>query len=78
MNLIGTVISYLPQVATGSVDRLALLWDMGTGQVTSILEGHVGEVHSCTFKPGSGTLLATGSADGTVSLWSEVWTWCGC
>jgi WD40 repeat protein len=30
------------------------------------LEGHVGEIHSCAYKPGSGGSLATGSADGTV------------
>ncbi len=42
-----TCISYHPlgkMIATASADKTTKLWDMGTGQCTATLEGHIGEV----------------------------------
>ncbi len=44
------------------------LWDMKTGQLAGILEGHTRGVFSLTWSP-DGRRLATASADGLVKLW---------
>lgn len=44
------------------------LWDMKKGEVNGLLVGHTDFVTSVAFDP-SGTLLASGSGDGTVRVW---------
>jgi WD40 repeat protein len=45
------------------------LWDLGTRKPTEPLRGHKQGISSIAFSPDSKT-LATGSADGTVKIWS--------
>ncbi|MBI3243906.1 MAG: WD40 repeat domain-containing protein [Chloroflexi bacterium] len=44
------------------------LWDVTTGQLLQTLEGHPRKVVSVDFSP-DGSLLASGSADGSVRIW---------
>ena len=49
------------------------VWNMRTGEEAATLLGHVQGIESLSFSPDRRT-LATGSADGTVKLWSvETW-----
>ncbi len=56
-------------VAVGYRDGKIRLWDLSTGRLESVLEGHRGEVKALAFAP-DGQLLASGSRDGTVRLWA--------
>jgi WD40 repeat protein/serine/threonine protein kinase len=44
------------------------LWDTATGQLKSLLTGHLGPITSLTFSP-NGTIIASASADQSVILW---------
>lgn len=66
-----TSVAYRPdglQLATGSADRTARLWDSGTGRLLHELRGHTGEVAEIAYDP-AGKYLLTASADGTLRLW---------
>ena len=54
--------------ATGSQDRLVRLYDMSTGEIIAVFEGHNNPVSSVLFTP-DGKALASGSYDGTMLLW---------
>lgn len=58
------------QIASGSYDNTARLWDTKTGQLLRTFEGHEGYVRSVAFEPKTGNVLATGSHDGTIRLWN--------
>ena len=53
-----------PQVATGSFDKTAKIWDANTGQLYHTFRGHQTEIVCLAFNPAS-TVLATGSMDNT-------------
>ena len=44
------------------------LWDVASGQEKATLQGHTGNVSSVSFSP-DGSILASGSFDGTILLW---------
>ena len=56
------------RLGTGSVDQTARLWDIATGQPSSIYRGHTDQITSITFSP-DGRRLATSSYDHTAKLW---------
>lgn len=53
--------------ASGSCDKMVLIWDMRTGQCVQSFEGHQSDINSVKYHP-SGDAVATGSDDATVSL----------
>ena len=56
-------------LASASADHTAILWDVATGQSTT-LHGHLNEVWAIAIAP-DGRTVATGTKkDGIVSLWS--------
>jgi len=55
-------------MVTGSDDNTAILWDVETGKVVRIFEGHKGTVSSVNISP-DGEFLITGSHDGTIKSW---------
>ncbi|HUJ59395.1 MAG TPA: protein kinase [Kofleriaceae bacterium] len=56
------------QLATGSADHSAKIWDVATGRMLVSLDGHVGFVFAIAWSP-DGKLVATGSTDRTVRVW---------
>jgi hypothetical protein len=59
-------------LASGGIDRIVRLWDLGTGQVRRELTGHqqpgVEYIYTLAFSP-DGKLLASGDRQGTIRLW---------
>ena len=51
-----------------SLDYLVHVWDVRTGDKVKTFEGHVAKVNCVEFSP-DGTLLASGSENGTIRLW---------
>ena len=57
------------QIATGSWDRTARLWNASTGQSEEELKGHDHWISAVAYSP-DGRRLATASWDRTVKLWN--------
>lgn len=55
-------------LASGSEDSTIKLWDLGTGELKTTLEGHSEAVKSVAISP-DGKILTSGSADKTIKLW---------
>jgi WD40 repeat protein len=56
------------ELATGTRDHLAVIWDLATHQQRAVLKGHREMVRSLAYSPDEAT-LATTSRDKTVRLW---------
>ncbi|GJE99331.1 WD40 repeat domain-containing protein [Phanerochaete sordida] len=56
-------------VVLGADDRLALVWDVKTGDVVHRLEGHKATIYYAAFSP-DGTRIATRSSDSELRMWS--------
>ena len=54
---------------SGSGDKTVRVWDARTGACVHTLEGHTSRVSAVAVHP-LGTLLASGSRDETLKLWS--------
>lgn len=54
--------------AGGWTNNVVQLWDARTGAHKTTLTGHTQEVNSIAYSP-DGTIIASGSTDGTVRLW---------
>jgi WD40 repeat protein len=59
------------QLATGSRDNTARIYETETGELVQILRGHVGPVLDIAYSP-DGLLLATASQDRSIRLWYTV------
>ena len=57
------------RVVTASQDRTARVWEVATGKVLLILEGHTRAIQSAVFGP-DGKRVVTVSDDETVRVWS--------
>lgn len=57
-------------IAAGAADAFEVyMWSVQTGRLLDVLAGHEGPVCALAFSP-TGNLLASGSWDGTVRVWS--------
>ena len=56
-------------LATASGDQTAQIIDMPTQRAVTTLAGHVSSVKQIRFQPGSSSVLATSSRDGSVQIW---------
>jgi WD40 repeat protein len=56
-------------LASGSHCGIVCIWDLATGALRHLIDGHSNWVHPLVFSPDS-ALLATGSIDRTVCLWA--------
>ncbi|MBM4258915.1 MAG: hypothetical protein FJ147_23805 [Deltaproteobacteria bacterium] len=55
-------------IAAGSEDRCIRIWNITTGDLEQLLEGHQSSVRSVAWSP-DGSRLASGSDDQTVRVW---------
>ncbi|KAG8875798.1 hypothetical protein FRB97_004716 [Tulasnella sp. 331] len=58
-----------PYVATGSLDTMARIWGVATGNPIKRLRGHTDSVYSVAFAP-NGNGLISGSLDKTLRYWN--------
>ena len=56
---------------SGSIDRTAKIWDVGSGQCVQTLRGHNDEILDVSFNA-TGSKLVTASADGTSRVFNTM------
>mmetsp|Transcript_5165 Transcript_5165/g.7155 ORF Transcript_5165/g.7155 Transcript_5165/m.7155 type:complete len:349 (+) Transcript_5165:62-1108(+) len=57
------------KLVSASADRTLALWDPNAGKLKKKFTGHSNIVNSCGFGRRSGTMVVSGSDDGTVRVW---------
>ena len=57
------------RLVSGSRDHKLRVWDLATGELQGVFEGHRGSVTTLRVCP-DGDTVVSGSSDGTVKLWS--------
>jgi WD40 repeat protein/Leucine-rich repeat (LRR) protein len=57
-------------IIAGGADSITRIVDAETGEITQELQGHTNEVRSCAVS-GDSRVVATGSWDGTVRIWTS-------
>jgi WD40 repeat protein len=57
------------QIAAGNADATVKIWNLGTGGLMHILNGHSDAVTSVAYSP-DGKTIVSGSVDGTVRVWN--------
>ncbi|WP_159784422.1 WD40 repeat domain-containing protein [Sodalinema gerasimenkoae] len=57
------------RLVSGSRDHMVRVWDLASGELQGLFEGHRGSVTTLTVCP-DGDTVVSGSSDGTVKLWS--------
>ena len=66
-----TALAFSPDgrhLLSGAMDKVAIIWDVQTGQKLFRLLGHTAEIYSVAFTA-DGAQAVTGSADATLRLW---------
>ena len=56
------------RLLTGSDDRTAAVWEVGTGRIISVYKGHPGPVRLVAYSP-DGKRVATASTDPLTRVW---------
>ena len=56
-------------LATASGDQTSHIIDMSTQRATTVLSGHSSTVKQVCFQPGSSSIIASSSRDGSVQIW---------
>ncbi len=67
-----TCVAFAPDgktLASGSVDKTAVIWDMPTGQQKAVLKGHEGEIRCLAFPSEGEPVLMTGDSEGMIRQW---------
>lgn len=60
-------------IASGSGDRTVKIWNFESGEVLHTLTGYLDAVESLDFSS-DGQYICTGSRDGTIKLWTDLWS----
>jgi len=56
-------------LVSGSADCTLKIWDYNSGKQKKTLEGHIGEVYTCTISPDN-KFVVSGSVDKTIKIWN--------
>lgn len=68
-----TTVAFSPDgktLASGSLNRKIILWDIATGQPTKTLFGHTSYIYAVTYTP-DGSFLISGGGDKTIRFWNS-------
>jgi len=58
-------------IASGSEDEFVVIWNINSSEPVRKLEGHRGTVNAVAWNPVFHGMLASGSDDGTIKIWSS-------
>jgi len=61
-------LSHDGKTLAGGTEKFIYIWNVDDWRLLSVIEAHTGKINSVVFSP-SGTMLASGSDDGSIKLW---------